>query len=55
MVYLNRSGVLSNLHGNCLAAADTVSAMLLQSGIERTKTESRDTRRKTRYKINEYY
>ena len=36
---LNRSGVLLNLHGNCLAAADMVSAMLLQSGIESVITE----------------
>lgn len=36
---LNKSNVLHNLHGNCVAAADIVTAMLLQSGIESIITE----------------
>lgn len=36
---LNKSNVLHNLHGNCVAAADIVTAMLLQSGIESVITE----------------
>lgn len=36
---LNNSNVLQNLHGNCVAAADMVTAMLLQSGIESIITE----------------
>jgi hypothetical protein len=36
---LDKSHVLNNLHGNCIAAADIVTAMLLQSGIESVITE----------------
>jgi len=36
---LSVSGIIWNLHGNCLAASDMLSAMLIQSGIECTIVE----------------
>lgn len=36
---LDKSGIIWNLHGNCFAAADMVSTMLTQSGIENTIVE----------------
>jgi hypothetical protein len=36
---LSASGIIWNLHGNCFAASDMLSAMLIQSGVECTMVE----------------